>query len=228
VLLVAGSVAAACRSPESRSTPRPERIVLISMDTVRYDVFARLLGESLPHLRRIESEGARFEDFYAASSFTIPSHMSIFTGLDVAEHGVGTGLVVPGRGVPLLAEKLRGEGYETHAFHEGGYMAAPYGFARGFSEYRENPRKSVVGGNLPTVLAWIRDRGRSRYFLFVHTYAAHTPLGGYDRYRKAHPERGLPPQEALRVLDDELHRVQREGRSIPITDEVRNLLLLYK
>jgi arylsulfatase A-like enzyme len=178
----------------------PGRIILLSMDTVRLDAVGAPPSEDLPHLRRIAAEGATFANFYAASTYTIPSHMSIFTGLDPESHGVEDEFTVLAEGIAPLAERLRMAGYRTQAFHEGGYVDALYGFQRGFARYEENPRVSVVQEHLERVLKWMRENAGHRYFLFLHTYAAHNPYGGYEAYRAEHPERGLPsPDEARRL-----------------------------
>jgi len=175
---------------------RPRRILLLSMDTVRADAVGS--AERTPHLAALAREGVRFEAFYAASNYTIPSHMSIFTGLDPAEHGVTLAHARLAASVPTLAELLRDAGYETRAFHEGGFIEARFGFARGFEVYRRYPRVAVVREALESALEWMDARGEEPYFLFLHTYAAHFPYGGFARYRAEHPERRLPSDETLR------------------------------
>ena len=46
----------------------------------------------------------------------------------------------------------------------------------------------------------MRAAGDERYFLFLHTYAAHYPYGGLERYRREHPERGLPSDAEVAEL----------------------------
>jgi arylsulfatase A-like enzyme len=213
-------------APTPRAS-RPGRIVLLSMDTVRADAVAS--AELAPHIAKIAAEGVVFTDFYAASSYTIPTHMSMFTGLDPLEHGVTRAYARLSPAVPTLAERLRAAGFHTRGFHEGGFVEARFGFARGFEMYRRYPRVEVVRDALPSVLAWMREQGDEPYLLFLHTYAAHFPYGGFDRYRREHPERGLPSDETLR----EWRRrwpgrgplPPREAAAIP--PEVRELCTLY-
>ncbi|MEE2678109.1 MAG: sulfatase [Myxococcota bacterium] len=178
------------------SALRPARIVLLSVDTARDD---RIDAETAPAIARLAAEGARAERFYAASNYTLPSHMSIFTGLDPQEHGVTRDAARLAPGVPTLAELLAASGYRTRAFHEGAYVEARFGFARGFEAYRRHPHVDVVRDALPDVLDWIRDQDDAPWFLFLHTYAAHFPYGGFARYRSEAPERALPPDG---VIDD--------------------------
>ncbi|MFT5048937.1 MAG: arylsulfatase A-like enzyme [Chlamydiales bacterium] len=194
------------------------------MDTVRAD---RVSGygdaDTMPALAKIAAEGALFERFYAASTYTIPSHMSIMTGLDPAEHGV---LVEGARlspSVPTLAELLEQSGYRTRAFTEGVYIGGRWGFDRGFEEYGELPRASVVGERLPEILDWIRAAPEDPYFLFLHSYAAHFPYGGYRGYRSSVPERGLLSDAQLQ----DLYERARTGGFESLSKEERDLCLLF-
>ena len=89
--------------------PRPGRIILFSMDTVRADRVDGA-GQDTPALAAIAAEGVRFERFYAASTYTMPAHMSIFTGLDAAEHGVHSSWARLSPTVSTLAELLSADG----------------------------------------------------------------------------------------------------------------------
>ena len=151
------------------------------MDTVRADLVSGYGAENhTPVLGEIASEGVLFRDSYAASTYTIPSHMSIFTGLDPVEHGVLDEGSMLDPQVPVLAEMLQAGGYRTRAFHEGGYVAARFGFDRGFESYSQLKRLAVVDDRLDSILEWIRAATDDRYFLFLHTYAAHFPYGGFE------------------------------------------------
>jgi arylsulfatase A-like enzyme/4-amino-4-deoxy-L-arabinose transferase-like glycosyltransferase len=207
----------------------PARIILFSIDTVRADRVGGFgSGEATPHLRSIAAAGTRFTRFYAASSYTIPSHMSIFTGLDPAAHGVISEEARLAPEVPVLAELLRKRGYVTQAFHEGVYVAPRFGFDRGFDEYRRQGWIQVVREALPSLLSWMREADDTPYFLFLHTYAPHFPYGGYQLYRRAHPERGLPGITGIRRLRG-LFPPTKQGREAArsIPEPLRATCTLY-
>jgi arylsulfatase A-like enzyme len=215
------TLAAAC-SPSANGGDRPARIILFSMDTVRADHVDGYGSEgNTPALARIAAEGVRFQNFHAASTYTIPSHASIFTGRDPREVMRPSGRLK--KGVPTLAEALFAAGYRTAAFHEGGYVSSLFRFDRGFEQYTEVRRIATVDEELPTVLEWIRNAGDEPYFLFLHTYAAHFPYGGYDRYRKEAPGRGLLSGKEIRRL----RRVAGEGRLDDEPEGVSDAALLY-
>ena len=228
-----GWVAGCGQETGSTDGTRPGRIILVSMDTVRADhVSGYGVRETTPTLAEIAAEGVLLRSFYAASSYTLPSHMSIFTGLDPGEHGVIRDEAELNPGVPTLPEILEKAGYETAAFHEGGYVSPRYGFARGFGSYRELPRLAAVEGALPDILSWLRSHRAKPYFVFIHTYAAHYPYGGWDRYREEAGEgRGLPDRaeiEGLRARWHGAHARRVEGRAPEdVPEEQRRFCTLY-
>lgn len=225
VALLAG-VAAACAGED----PRPGRIVLVSMDTVRADyVQGPQAAPIAPNLARIASQGVAFDRFYAASGYTLPSHMSIFTGLDPAEHGVLVMSARLGPEVPTLAEILAAEGYRTWGFHEGGFVAGGFGFDRGFERYRELPRVALVEEERPRLRRLLEEAPDEPYFLFVHTYAAHGPYGGHARYRSEHPDHGLLSDAQIAALRARYPaKLRRRGRApAHVPEPTRRACTLY-
>ncbi len=96
-------------------------LLLISIDTLRAD-HLKCYGykrDTSPHLDQLAREGVLFENLTAASSWTVPSHMSMFTSLYPSVHGVQTFTSQLGEGVPTLAQCLAESGYVTAAFVTG-------------------------------------------------------------------------------------------------------------
>src|SRR6266849_3956826 len=80
-------VIAAGDAPNAVGKPN---IILISMDTVRAD-HTSLYGydrDTTPNLRRLAAESTLYRNATSASSWTAPSHASIFTGMYALRHGV--------------------------------------------------------------------------------------------------------------------------------------------
>lgn len=177
--------------PAARSKdPRPN-IVLVSLDTLRADRLGAY-GSGRPNspvIDRLAAGGARFARAQAASTWTLPSHYSMFSGLTPAAHGVlpdlglAQGYIFPdsrlavrgtGREV-MLAEALADAGYRTAAVTEDGWVSPRFGFDQGFRVFR-----AALEGSLPATtagtLAELETSGtRGPWFLFVHTYAPHQP-----------------------------------------------------
>ena len=74
----------ACRRAEH--TPN---VVLVTLDTTRADHVGHLGYHRLttPNLDRLAEQGVTYTRAYATSSWTAPSHGSIFTSLLPSEHG---------------------------------------------------------------------------------------------------------------------------------------------
>jgi arylsulfatase A-like enzyme len=74
----------------SRSDKRIDRIVFVTIDTLRADhlgCFGYLL-ETSPFLDNLSGKGILFKNAFSATSTTTPSHASLFTSLHPLQHGV--------------------------------------------------------------------------------------------------------------------------------------------
>ena len=82
-LLLAAVFVAACGE-----RPRPS-IVLITLDTTRADHLGcyGYPQATTPNLDRFATGAVLYEHAYATSSWTLPSHASLFTGLLPVQHG---------------------------------------------------------------------------------------------------------------------------------------------
>ena len=121
--------------------PTPRNVLLIVWDTVRY-ANTSLHGYSrrtTPHLEELAGGGVRCDLAFATSSWTLPSHASLFTGR--WPHRLGVDWTTPLRpDVPTLAEYLAGRGYDTAGFVANlDYCGRESGLARGFAHYEDFP-----------------------------------------------------------------------------------------
>jgi arylsulfatase A-like enzyme len=130
------------------------RIVLITLDTLRYDAVFPPAGRSgqesereydreyeepsaMPLLRERAQAGTRFSRFYSTTSVTQPTHASLFTSLPPWEHGVTrNGQTLSAEHV-TLAERLRDSGFQTHAVVASFPLSRRFGFGQGFDQYFE-------------------------------------------------------------------------------------------
>lgn len=163
--------------------PGSYNLILISIDTLRAD----RLGsygydrDTSPRIDAFARKGALFENAVAESGWTLPSHVTMLSGLYPSTHGVTHPALKPNSQTALLAELLGGAGYRTIGYTEGGYVSAEYGFDRGFESFDEADRslKAVLSG----ALGQIRDLGdANRFFLFVQTYDVHCPYAPAKGY----------------------------------------------
>lgn len=124
-------------------TPRPAlNVIVISIDTLRPDrmgVYGHTcepMGTSTtPFLDELADKGACFTNAMSTSSWTLPAHYALMSGMPDELHDMVHDSMPPPREIPMLAEILRNEGYATGGFFSGPYLHPFFGFQRGFETY---------------------------------------------------------------------------------------------
>src|SRR5262249_11159297 len=121
--------------------PGAPNVLLITLDTVRAQSLS-LYGyarPTTPQLERWAKTGVRFERALATAPWTLPSHVSMFTGR--FPHEMQVDWVTPfDAAYPTLAEVLRTHGYATAGFVANLiYCSYEMGLNRGFSHYEDYP-----------------------------------------------------------------------------------------
>jgi hypothetical protein len=182
-------------------------ILLIVLDTVRADrLSAYGYGRpTTPFLETLAKKGVLFEKAFASSSWTLPSHATLFTGLHPFRHGAQ---LWPLHGhATTLAEVLTNAGYETGAVVANRHICnSAFGLNQGFT-FWENSFVSVSDGIVRTSLGnqllrlyeqyfqdvaelkqtpagevtqrflhWTRKKRDRPVFGFVNYMAAHSPV----------------------------------------------------
>jgi arylsulfatase A-like enzyme len=162
--------------------PRPN-IVLVSIDTLRADHLS-LYGYERPTSPRLDAwarrNGVVFEHVVAPSGWTLPSHFSLFTGLEAFRHAANYYKgAFDASDYRFLAEMLRDAGYRTVAVTGGGFVHPEFGLGRGFERFRYWKKGVQADDELVTHVGEaqaILDReDAGPFFLFFHTYEVHTP-----------------------------------------------------
>jgi arylsulfatase A-like enzyme len=204
LLILAGThVYRAARSPEA-SIGSIRHIVLISIDTLRYDYVSAYDARHVqtPTLDQIAHEGARFEVAISPVPQTGPSHISMFTGLSPLDHGIFlNGQQLPVR-AKTIAHQLRDAGFRTAGFVSG-FPLKDFNcnLQTGFNKYDDTMafndlfRDVFYGrllGTLPffrygvyrqahevtePALTWLEKNAAKPFFLFLHYYDPHYPYG---------------------------------------------------
>lgn len=123
--------------PASAASPD---VLLIVVDTLRSDHLASYgyARQTSPKIDALAAEGVLFENSFATSSYTLPSHVSILTGQYSRDHQVewDTSHRWPEGAGPTLPEALQEKGYRTGAFSANTfYFTREHGFGRGFLHF---------------------------------------------------------------------------------------------
>ncbi len=171
--------------PRANARGRPN-IILISVDTLRPDhlTSSGYRRDTSPFLDSLTRQGVRFVNAFAQASWTLPSHMSMFTSTYPRTHQVDNSSRSLPDSIPTVAEVLHRDGYGTFGFITWIYLSSEFGFARGFDRYEEllpppnkrdaNTHDSVKAEELvDRVRRWIRRQPEGPFFLFLHFFDPH-------------------------------------------------------
>lgn len=177
-------------------------VLVILVDALRADRLG-CLGSARrlsPHIDDWSRRGELFTAAYAASSWTVPSVASIFTGLYPYEHGVRylNTLSLDDR-LATVAERFRDAGYVTAAISDNQLISPGNGFAQGFISFdtisrRVEERKARRITDLAA--ARLGEFGDAPFFLYVHYMDPHGPYQPPAPYDPGAPAggAGMRPQ----------------------------------
>jgi len=179
-------------------TGPPPNVVIIVMDTARQDRLSCYGYErdTSPRIQELAGESTLFGQAYSTSSWTIPSHASLFTGLYPVSHSATQENWSMNRGLVTLAEILSERGYETVGIVENSMLATEHGFQQGFSAYHLTDRvqrlldrpafgqRSETGNRaVDLFIGTVRDRQDERpFFVFVNLIAPHHPYDSSKQF----------------------------------------------
>lgn len=174
-------------SPEMLGDPGDwplPNLLLVTLDTTRADFG----GAATPYFDELQARGIRFDNAYAVSNSTQPSHASILTGTYPIDHGVHDNYALLLGANRTLPERLRGLGYHTVGAVSQRFLGAGFGFGQGFDEfYQAAPGASLDGGETIELLrSRIQEWGALEpdrpVFLWLHLFDAHTPYTAPEEF----------------------------------------------
>ena len=136
--LVAVLGAAGC-GPAAPVPGPPRGVLWISLDTLRADRLGCYgnARDTSPAIDRLATEGAVFERAWSTTSWTLPAHLSMLTGLPISAHGACFS-DYPGES-PLrgefVSEALARAGWATGGFYAHNYLERPFFLDRGWDHW---------------------------------------------------------------------------------------------
>ena len=210
--VVLATVVAACRGTgapdpvpaEERAgttVPAARHALLIVIDTTRADA---LEAASTPHIDALAATGASVPRAWSAGTWTVPSVISLMTGMSVREHGhdLSTGLL--GRyprlpDVPTLSEVLQAQGFRTWGTHANPYLSEQLGFDRGFDAWNRSVDRAIPSQLAEHVREAWHDGGR--HFAYVHLIGPHSPVRPSPEASARHDVDPLlvPPDKGMNI-----------------------------
>lgn len=165
--------------------PAPVNVVLILIDTLRADAILDPDGRyDTPNIDRLAAEGVLFPRAFAAAPMTLPSHVSLFSSRPPTETKVlNNGQKIP-EALPLLAEWLSKQHYDTRAVVSLGTLNPPTrgkGVSRGFGSYDYDYWcMAQAEGTEARLRASLAERDTAKpLFLFAHFSDPHEPYNAH-------------------------------------------------
>lgn len=207
-------------------------VILISIDTLRADHLGcyGYQRETTPFLDRFSKNAILFENCISPASWTLPAHVSLFTGLYSSSHAViddGFGALpsmlpssIP-EDLKTLPEILTKNGYNTRAVVTHLYVSDQFGFDRGFSSflYKQDYKAEEVTRQ---ALQWVNALSDQPFFLFLHYFDCHDP------YTPPPPFTSMFDPDYSGYINGDLQWLEKFGTSAEIsTRDLEHLIALY-
>ncbi|HEX4495368.1 MAG TPA: sulfatase [Thermoanaerobaculia bacterium] len=212
-------VLAGCSGHPHQRTARRDNVVVVVIDTLRQDHLATYgyARDTAPFLGELARQGAVF-DGVTPAPWTKPATLALLTGLHPVRHQAFDRLDALPAAAVTLAQRLRGEGYQTFAASANGWVSRAFGFDRGFDTFLY--RDSLKSGELNRQLLPMLGRLKAPFFLYVHyidPHAPYTPDRGWDGKPLPEPLRSRP------VTIEELDATHFVHRSPELMARARDL-----
>jgi arylsulfatase len=213
--LLPASCGSAPEKPKVLRYASPPNVVLVTIDTLRADHLScyGYFRETSPNIDALAEQGLLYERAYSASGTTLPSHLSIFTGLYPHQHGhvsnkgAMKGPYVPAPGRRPAADFFGSAGYTTAAFVSGNTVKKTTGVQHGF-EVWDQPKTLHREGEATRelVVDWLGENAAKSagkpFFLWVHFWDVHEPNDPPEPWRSMfHADAQVEALVAARHID---------------------------
>ena len=222
-------------TPPRASTAAPRHVLIVTIDTLRADRLGCYGSRNVatPNFDRVAREGALALDAMVHAPITRPSHVSIFTGLLPAQHGIRDNISrALAADVPTMAEAFKAAGFDTAGFVSSIVLSSQSGLARGFDEFSDRfdlGRDAADEARFLDILekrgdvavadasAWLERHRRQRTFAWVHLYDPHAPYEPPEPYASRYASR--PYDGEVAWTDELIGRLDQTLTRLGIRDD---------
>jgi tetratricopeptide (TPR) repeat protein len=196
LLLAAGCAKERPDAARARAAVFPNApVILISIDTLRSDHLPAYgyQGVQTPAIDSFRRDSILFERAWAHVPLTLPSHVTLLTGLLPPEHGVrdNLGFALDPDRHPTLPRHLRGRGYSTGAAVSAYVLRSGTGVGGLFDHYDDSlpgaagqqigAQQRAGTETVESGLQWIEQQRGRPFFFLLHLFEPHSPYeGSYD------------------------------------------------
>jgi len=227
-LLVALALGCSGRLPGSGSDAhRPKNVLLLVGDTLRSNRLScyGYPRPTSPNIDRLASRGTLYRRNYSQACWTLPSMVSMMTGVSIVDE-----IKALPSDAPTLGQALRDAGFETAGFIANGVLGQASGFGRGYDVYvdangadavtlsghftrwhEERVARTAAGGKAAPFFAWVQ---------FIDPHHPYEPDAAHDVFHEPRLDEERVA-DRLRAAYDEA-AAKSPGRPIPaIEDSIR-------
>lgn len=174
-----GFALAACGPP----TPQvPKNLLLITLDTLRADHLGAYGYQrpTSPNLDALASQASVFLDVTCSMPTTLPSHVTILTGLPPAQHGATRNGLPPNGDLVSIFDLLAARGFATGALVAAGVLQAEFMPGMGIAEHLFETAKAKTHQVPATAInsaaeRWLAAQEGRPFALWLHYYDTHEP-----------------------------------------------------
>jgi arylsulfatase A-like enzyme/Flp pilus assembly protein TadD len=199
-LLLIAVLTACNRGPERVATPVTSSrvpVILISIDTLRADHLPAYgyRGVATPAIDALRRDSILYQNAYSHCPMTLPSHLSLLTGLLPYQHEVrnNLGYAFDGRKFDSLPSMLKRSGYATGAAVSAYVLRSGTGVGPLFDFYDDrvggasNVSVGEVSRDGRTTVAvaegWVTQHRAEPFFFFLHIFEPHAPYEAPEPFR---------------------------------------------
>jgi len=217
-----GASLVALSSPRiERRWAGPKTVVLVTSDTHRADhvgASSHSVGVETPFLDLLADKGVMFEDAYASTNITNPSHASLMTAISPRDTRMVDNNTVLSEHAVTLAERYQQAGYFTLAALSAGHMNhRQSGLSQGFDRLWVPSGKTDVDSciSIEHLDEWLDEADGLPLFVWLHIFDAHAPYKVPDELRWRYYDESKDPYAESFELP--------EGARVPWDAAVRDL-----
>ncbi len=148
-------------------------VVLIVPEVLRRDAIGLYSGVTYtPSIDSFFSDSYIFTNFYGSSSWTLPSHASLLTGLYPNHHKANENNSVLSPEFETIQKFFQTEGYYTVSLNGGGFAGPSPGFTRNF-----NYSKTIgdIQGNTNAIKYQLSLNKNRSFFMLISSFDMHWP-----------------------------------------------------
>ena len=173
-------------------------VIIISIDTLRADhlpVYGAT-GLETPNIDALAKDGIVYENAYSHVPLTLPSHVSMLSGLLPSESGVrnNLGYRFDSAAAPSIPTLLKGKGYATGAAVSAYVLRSATGLGAAFDQYDDQMDRSSEGATMGEVqrtgketvaaaIQWVNAKGNQPFFYMLHLFEPHAPYVPPEPFR---------------------------------------------